>query len=102
VTSDIERTSTPIPRRDFYCSDQAIIGVAICRKPTTIRSSRLAFGGTIDSIAHFDEQTLVAHPGQVTAGNAYVSEIARSHYPSFLGKRNRARSQRRFLAAGEA
>jgi hypothetical protein len=49
------RTSTPIPRRGFYFSDQAIIGVAICRKPTTIRSSRLALGGAIESVIDLDE-----------------------------------------------
>jgi hypothetical protein len=63
LMSDADRTNTPFPRRGFYSCDQPIIGVAICQKLTKIGSSRLAFDGTIDSVANLDKQSLFAHPG---------------------------------------
>lgn len=67
-----------------------------------IGSSRLAVGGSIESVANFDEQTFATHPAQVTAGNTDVREIARSHYPSLSDKRDRAIPKRWRRPACEA
>jgi|GEM_PF-5078100 hypothetical protein len=40
-------------------------------------------GSSIESIAHFDEQTLVAHPGQITARNPNIGQVPRSDDPLF-------------------
>lgn len=53
-----------------------------------IASSRLVLDGPIESVTNLDEQALIAHPSQVTTGNADIREIARSHHPSCTGERH--------------
>lgn len=63
---------------------------------------RCSFSSSIESVSNLYEQALIAHPGQVTTGNTNVREIACSHYPSFLGNRDCALSQRRFWTSRQA
>jgi hypothetical protein len=91
--------ASPISRHRFYSRDRTAADIAIVRGLDKIASIRLARGGTIESLADLDEQALIAHPGQVTAGNANVREIARSHHSPILGERHCAFSQCRLRSA---
>ena len=65
--------ASPISRQSFYSRDRIAADIAILRELAKIGSCRLLIGGAINAVADLDEQTLVAHSGQITAGNSNVS-----------------------------
>lgn len=64
--------SAPILRHSLYLRD--LRDAVLPTRGTRIRLKlcRIARGGAIESVTDLDEQTLIAHPGQVAAGNANV------------------------------
>lgn len=63
----------PIFRQSFYSRDRAAADIAVHRELAKIGSCRLLIGGPINAVADLDQQALVAHSGQITAGNSKVS-----------------------------
>ena len=64
--------TSPIPRHSFHSRDRTAAAIAILRELAKIGLCRLLIGGAINAVADLDEQTLVAHAGQITAGNSNV------------------------------
>ena len=65
--------ASPISRQGLHSRDRTAADIAILRGLAKIASCRLLLGGAIYAVADLDEQTFVAHTGQITAGNSNVS-----------------------------
>lgn len=67
-----------------------------------VTSGRLTVGSTVAAIADLDQQTLLAHAGQIATGDADIREITGPHYASLQGQGDRTVSQGRLWSSRKA
>jgi hypothetical protein len=82
-------------RREFYSACRAIALIGC-------NSSGPASAGPIPAVPYLNEQTFLAHAGQIATRNTDVGEFACPHDPPLLDQGNRPLSQRRLAPAAQS